>query len=137
MGRRLADCDAVEDGSAGPVNLVDPLAEPVAVVDDIKREVGPHVVWVIPHTARLHSVDFALDRESCCVEHGDCSGLKDTAPIPLVSYTLELSIHPDLAHAWYRRPSLRSRIQNIPLGTLVGIGGSDCCENRKHSGRRE
>src|SRR4029453_10108643 len=70
MGRRLAHCDAVKDGSTRPVNLVDPLAKPVAVVDDIKREVGPHVMRVIPHAARLHAVDFALDGESCCVEHG-------------------------------------------------------------------
>jgi hypothetical protein len=103
----LANGNAVEDGSAGSVNLVDPFAEPVAVVDDIESEVGPHVVWVIPHPTRLHAVDFALDRESCCVEHGDCSGLKDAAPIPLVCYPLELSIQPDLADAGYGWSYLR------------------------------
>jgi hypothetical protein len=97
MGRRLADCDGVEDGSAGPVNLVDPLAKPVAVADDIEREVGPHVVRVIPHAARLHPIDFALEGERCCVEHGDRCGLEDAAPIPLVSYPLELGIYPHLA----------------------------------------
>src|SRR5436309_15443815 len=95
----LADCDAVKDGSAGSVDLVNPLAEPVAVVNDIEREVRPHVVRVIPHPARLHAVDFALDSESRCVEHRDCSGLEDAAPIRLVSYSLELGVDPDLAHA--------------------------------------
>ena len=103
----LADCDAVKDGSAGSVDLVDPLAEPVAVVDNIEREVRPHVVRVIPHPARLHSVDFTLDGEGGCVEHRDCSRLEDAARIPLVSYPLELSVDPDLAHAGYGRPYLR------------------------------
>src|SRR5678815_395075 len=99
MRGRFANGDAVENGSTRPVNLVDPLAEPVAVVDNIEREVGPHVVRIIPHPARLQAVDFALEGESRCVEHSDCSWLEDTGPVPLVSYPLELSIDPDLAHA--------------------------------------
>ena len=107
MGGRLANGDAVEDRSTRPINLVNPLAEPVAVVNDIEREVRPHVVRVIPHPARLHSVDFTLDGEGGCVEHRDCSRLEDAARIPLVSYPLELSVDPDLAHAGYGRPYLR------------------------------
>src|SRR6476619_497854 len=106
MSGRLANGGAVEDSSARPVNFVNPLAEPVAVVDNIKREVGPHVVGVIPHSTRLQAVDFALDRESRCVEHCDSSGLENTAPVPLISYPLELSIDPDLAHARYGRSPL-------------------------------
>ena len=78
----LADGDAVENGSTRPVNLVDPLAEPVAVVDDIEREVGPHVVRIIPHPARLQAVDFALEGESRSVEHRDGSWLKDASSCP-------------------------------------------------------
>src|SRR5262245_60592984 len=110
MRGRLANGDAVENCSARPINLVDPLAEPVAVVDDIEREVGPHVVRVIPHPARLQAVDFAFNRESRRVNYRDGSGLEDAAPVPLISHALELSIDPDLAHArYFRSPLCRRR----------------------------
>src|SRR4029453_13735987 len=99
MRGRLADGDAVKNSSTRPINLVDPLAEPVAVVDHIEREVGPHVVRIIPHPARLQAVDFALEVESRCIEHCDGSWFEATGPFPLVSYSLELSIDPDLPHA--------------------------------------
>src|SRR5215211_5616198 len=133
----LADSDAVKNGSARPINLVDPLAEPVAVVDDVEREVGPHVVRIIPHPARLQAIDFALEAESRCVEHRDGSWFEDTAPVPLISYPLELSIDPDLAHARDGGSPLCCCRQNVPLGTLVGVSGSDGCDNREHGGGRE
>src|SRR5262245_9699574 len=108
MRGRLANSDAVKDRSTWPIDLVNPLAEPVAVVDNIERKVRPHVVRVIPHSARLNAVYFALDSESRCVEHRDCSGLEHAAPVPLVSYSLELGVDPDLAHARYPRSHLRS-----------------------------
>src|SRR5262245_58830309 len=137
MRGRLANGDAVENCSARPINFVDPLAEPIAVVDDIEREVGPHVVRVIQHPTGLQTVDFAFDRESRRVKHRDGSGLEDTASVPLISHPLELSLDPDRANARYLRSPLWRGRENVPLGTLVSVGGSDRSDNRENGGSRK
>src|SRR4029450_76342 len=63
VGRGLSYSYAIQDGAPCAVNFIDPLTEPVAIVNRVEGEVGPHVMGVVPHPACLASVDLALDPE--------------------------------------------------------------------------
>src|SRR5262249_25682301 len=106
MGWRLSDRRASENASGQAIDLVYPLSKPFPVVNGIEGEIGPHVMWVVPHSPGLAPVDLTLDVEGCCVHDRDCPWLENAAYVLLVRDAFELRVDPHLAHTGNRRSYL-------------------------------
>src|SRR5262245_31271807 len=75
VGWRLTNGRTRENGSCQTIDLVNPLSEPVAIVNGIESEVGPHVMRVVPHSTGLPTVNLSFDPEGSCVNDRDCPWL--------------------------------------------------------------
>ena len=71
VGRRFSYCDAIQDLAVCPIDLVNPLTKPVAIVNRAESKVRPHVMRVIPHPVGAFAIDLSLDPECRRVYHRD------------------------------------------------------------------
>src|SRR5262249_13335637 len=98
VGRGLSYSYTVQDAAPCAIDLIDPLTEPVAIVNRIESEVSPHIMGVVPHPARLPAVDLSLDSKGRRINYRDRSRLKRSIDVPLVGNPLKLRVDPYLAH---------------------------------------
>src|SRR5262249_30979692 len=125
MSWRLTDRRAGKNASSHAINLVNPLSEPVAIVDGIEGEVGPHIMRVVPHSPGLPPIDLALDIEGCCVHDRDCPGLENATYVPLIGDPFELRVDPHLAHAGDRGSYLGRCVKDLHFLALISISRRD------------
>src|SRR5262249_17299195 len=99
VGRGFSYGYAVQDGASCAVDLIDPLTEPVAIINRVESEVRPHVMGVVPHPARPPAIDLSLDSEGRRIDYRDGSRLKRSIDVPLVGNALKLRVDPYLAYS--------------------------------------
>ena len=95
VSRRKTDLNTIENDSRRSVDLVDPFTEPVAVVNDVELEVGPHIVRVVPLIHAL-TIDLALYGEGCTIGVANIEN-RNHSRLALPVDAFELAVNPDLS----------------------------------------